>query len=388
MKALGCSCILARAWRSYALRMKLPCFKCVRTVVRAAILRPVWAIPLGLLTSVAWAQYAPLPVVVTPAKLTQHVQRSSLVGEIVPQFESDVAFQIDGEVIERFVEIGDFVVIGQPLARLNDAQQQAEITAAQALLTSARTQLGQADATLQRQTALLDQGLTTRRQYDDAIEDVARSKSALDGTEADYENTQQAITNTVLRSGAAGVVTSVAVESGQVVPPGAAVFTIATDGPLDAVFEVEEIVLTDEFGKNDIIVQLYDNPGVSAVASLREVSPMVDPTTGAVQVKLALHNPPPQMALGSVVRGTAVHGAVTADVFPATALFSQDGKPAVWVVNPDDETVSLRTIVLDSFESDAIVVTGGLSAGDLVVTRGASLLHPGQSVSIQQVSTP
>ena len=217
---------------------------------------------------------------------------------------------------------------------------------------------------------------------------MARSKSALDGTEADYENTQQAITNTVLRSGAAGVVTSVAVESGQVVPAGAAVFTIATDGPLDAVFEVDEIVLTDEFGKNDIIVQLYDNPGVSAVASLREVSPMVDPTTGAVQVKLALHNPPPQMALGSVVRGTAVHGAVTADVFPATALFSQDGKPAVWVVNPDDETVSLRTIVLDSFESDAIVVTGGLSAGDLVVTRGASLLHPGQSVSIQQVSTP
>ena len=67
-------------------------------------------------------------------------------------------------------------------------------------------------------------------------------------------------------------------------------------------------------------------------------------------------------------------------VVPAVAVqMSQDG-PYVYVVKAD-RTVELRPVTLDRQQGDLMVLAGGVSSGETVVTDGQLRLTPGTRVS-------
>ena len=55
---------------------------------------------------------------------------------------------------------------------------------------------------------------------------------------------------------------------------------------------------------------------------------------------------------------------------------------AVWIVDPERKTVSLRTVTVGHYDTFSIVVANGLSDDDLVVTAGVQALRPGQQVRL------
>ena len=68
-------------------------------------------------------------------------------------------------------------------------------------------------------------------------------------------------------------------------------------------------------------------------------------------------------------------------------MFEQDGKPAVWLVDPRSTTVSLRPVTMERFTRDTIAVTG-LEPGQTVVSAGSQTLRPGQKVEITAERKP
>ena len=67
---------------------------------------------------------------------------------------------------------------------------------------------------------------------------------------------------------------------------------------------------------------------------------------------------------------------------PAGALASANGNPAVWVVDPQDQTVSLRDVTVQRYDPDSVVIGQGLEGGEVVVTAGVHALRPGQKVRL------
>ena len=67
---------------------------------------------------------------------------------------------------------------------------------------------------------------------------------------------------------------------------------------------------------------------------------------------------------------------------PASALTRADRQPAVWIVDPASETVSLRNIEVLRFDPTRVVVAEGLDAGEIVVTLVSRLSRPGQKVRL------
>ena len=67
---------------------------------------------------------------------------------------------------------------------------------------------------------------------------------------------------------------------------------------------------------------------------------------------------------------------------PASALTEASGHPAVWVVNPQSQTVSLRNVEVARYEPAAVLISNGLQPGEVVVTAGVQSLHPGQKVRL------
>ena len=309
---------------------------------------------------------------------------TALSGEIQAEFSSDLAFQIGGQVQERLVNVGDHVTAGQVLARVGSAEQIADRDAAQAQLTAAQSRLAQSQSDLDRQQSLLGQGLVTRSAYDRAVEIVATSRSAVDSAQAALDGANEALGHTELKAFADGTVTALKVEPGQVVQAGQYGFTVANDGPREAVFHVDEGVLTDEFAKQSFTVRLFERPDISAPAVLNEIAPTIDKSTGSVRVKLKMDSPPADMTLGSVVVTTARYQVTPAIVVPASALTSANGQPAVWIVAPETHAVALRPVTLTKFDAQSLVITEGIEPGERVVTDGASLIYPQQIVAYKE----
>jgi multidrug efflux pump subunit AcrA (membrane-fusion protein) len=86
------------------------------------------------------------------------------------------------------------------------------------------------------------------------------------------------------------------------------------------------------------------------------------------------------MSIGG--RWSANSGPVVA--LPLSALFEQNGMPAVWVVDGRSGSVALRSVTVARYETDRVVIADGLAKGDVVVTAGANTLTQGQKVRVAQ----
>jgi RND family efflux transporter MFP subunit len=304
-----------------------------------------------------------------------------LTGEIRARFETNVAFRTNGKISERVAEVGQHVGPDQVLARLEPQEQQANVESAHAALNSAEAQLTQARLTFERQQSLLRGGYTTRSAYDQAEQVLRTSEAAVASAKAALGTAQEQLSYTDLRAGTAGVVTARSAEGGQVVQAGQTVFTIAQDGPRDAVFNIFEALLATPPRSRRVNVALQADPAVKATGTVREVSPTIDPASGSVKVKVGLDATPPQMTLGAAVIGAGEFQPESAVVLPWGALFRWQGRPAVWVVDSGTQTVTPKPVTVTRYVADAIVLSAGVAPGEIVVTAGVQLLRPGQKVA-------
>ena len=310
----------------------------VATIHRLTSAACVVAVALGLAAceqETNRSENPPTVVQVETVALTDYAPTVRLTGEIRAEVESDLSFRVSGRIIERTVDVGDHVTADQVLARLDPEQQQATVTAAEATVQAAEAVLRQATSTYERQKALLAQGFTTIREHDQAEEAYRTAQASLDAAQAQLGTARDQLSYTVLRAGVPGVITARNAETGQVVQVAQSVFSIAQDGPRDAVFHVYESIFTREPGEPAIELTLVSDPAVKASGTVREVSPTVDASSGTVRVKVGIENPPAAMTLGAAVIGEGRFQPCKLVVIPWSAVSSESGQPAVWTVDPE-----------------------------------------------------
>ncbi len=305
-----------------------------------------------------------------------------LTGHIAAETEASLGFRIGGRVIERLVNVGDHVDTGQDLAKLDPQDEVNALRSAQAALAAAQARLTQSRDAFERQRQLLASGHTPRSVFDQAQKELQTAQAGLDDAEARLKNQALRVSWTILQADAPGTVSAVGAEPGEVVQAGQLIVRIARRDGRDAVFDVPGRLLREAPSDPDITVRLADDPSIVAIARVREVATQADPATRTFEVKAGLTDPPAEMRLGSTVTGTMQLTSESVMAIPASALTSQDGQPAVWIVDPQKLTVSLRTIQTARFDPDTVIIEHGISIGDIVVTAGAHALHPGQEVRL------
>ena len=306
----------------------------------------------------------------------------ALTGEIKARVQTNLSFRVSGRISERTVDVGARVTPDQVLARIDPKEQKADVVSAEAAVQSAEALVRQTATAFERQKALIKDGFTTRREYDQAEETLRTAEGSLETAKAQLGTSRDALSYTELRAGAAGVITARTAEAGQVAQAAQTMFTLAQDGPRDAVFYVYEAIFLQEPSEPTITLALVSDPSITAKGIVREVSPSADTASGTVRVKIAIDNPPPGFTLGALVTGSAATKARRVVVLPWTALSTLAGKPAVWVVDGKTSAVSLKPVVVAVYETENIVIGGGLEPGEHVVTAGAKLLHPNQIVAL------
>jgi len=309
----------------------------------------------------------------------------SLTGEIQPRYQADLGFRVNGKILERPVDVGTQVKTGDLLARLDPQQFRQDLEVAKAEVAKADAEVTRSQAQEYRQRELLKNGHTTQVAYDQALKTFKTAQAQADAARAKQVQASENLGYTDLKADADGVISAIGADPGQVVSAGQMVVRLAQPGEREAVFNLAEAAFKNPPKDPIVEVKLVSNPEIKTSGKVRYLSPQADPTTRTFTVRVSLPDAPPQMRLGANVIGSVTVNEGSSITIPGSALFQKDGKPAVWLVDKDS-TVQLKPITVQRYQGDAVVVGGGLTQGDVVVTAGVQKLLPGQKVSLMEAS--
>ncbi|HEU5304219.1 MAG TPA: efflux RND transporter periplasmic adaptor subunit [Gemmatimonadales bacterium] len=285
------------------------------------------------------------PAIATADTATVEVPLS-LPSQLYVEHDATIYARSSGVVESIVVDIGSRVAPGQPLARLESADQRIA-------LAQAEERLKNATQSVERQRALTVAGVVTQADSERVELEHREAVLALRKAQRDLDLTR-------IVAPFAGVVTSRMARLHRLVEAGDSLFRVTALSPVLAAVHVPEANATSfRIGTEAEIVGLG---GVTSKARIIRASPVIDAASGTREMILQLAGAT-RLVPGSSVTvrlGSEPRNVVT---IPKTAV-DEEGYALVWA----DERTTLRALTLGSdIPGDRIEVVRGLSPGEKVV---------------------
>lgn len=287
-------------------------------------------------------------------------------GEVRARLESVVGFRVGGKMTERLVDAGTRIKAGQSLARIDPADARLAVTQAEA-----NAALAQSD--FRRAQELRDKNFVSQAALD------ARA-SAARAAEAQAQLTRNQTAYTTLVADAPGVVAAVLAEPGQVVAAGQGVMRIARDGEREVAIALPENALATIRQGAPATVKLWAD-GRAYPGKVREIAPAADPATRTFAARISIIGADPALPIGMSATVSFARSGDQTILVPLSAIFQNDGKPAVWVIDKESK-VELRAVAVERYADQGAVVRTGLNDGETIVAAGAFKLTAGEKVRV------
>jgi RND family efflux transporter MFP subunit len=293
----------------------------------------------------------------------------------------ELAFEVDGHIIDWNVEEGQPVRKGQVLSRLDPRDYQADAEAA-------RARLRLAEAEYRRESKLFASGSGTQRDLDVAT----RSR---DVSRAELRISTKALEDTKLRATFDGVIARKLVTDFRNVSAREPVLLLQDESLMEVVVDVPERDLAGGRSDMDIdawnetakpVVQLSALPGREFPVQLTELATAADPATRTFRATFTMEKPDGIAVLAGMTAKLVLTGLKTtsADDFllPVEAVVGDNNaEPFVWLVDENAMTVSKQLVTVGRITGDRIVVKDGLEGGQAIAMSGVHLLTDGMEVT-------
>jgi RND family efflux transporter MFP subunit len=320
---------------------------------------------------------SPIVRLVTPAPVTG--SKRGFTGIVGARVESNLGFRVPGKIVERLVNAGEDVKVGQPLMRIDDTDLQLALTAKRNAVAAARAVRVQVGADERRYAVLVKNGLAASPQrYEQAKAALDTATAQLAAAEAEARVAENEATYALLVADADGTVIETLGEPGQVVPAGQTVVRLAQAGPREAVIELPETIRPAIGSAAE--ASLYGDDEHRYTAHLRQLSNAADPQTRTYEARYVLDGEAAAAPLGATVTiRLASHARQPEVQVPLGAILDDGEKTGVWVLNGAASTVQFQPVQLVRVTSETAVISG-VGSGDPVVSLGAHLLQEGARV--------
>lgn len=310
----------------------------------------------------------PVEVVALGTGAIESVLRATATLEAETQVR--VIAEASRRVVELLVEEGDQVRSGQLLVRLQDAEQ----TSAMA---KAKTLFEQADREWQRQERLKEKGLTTDKEYNDALANLEQRRIEMEDAEREFGYTR-------VRATISGTITQRFIRQGDQVNPGTELFEIVDFESLVARIYVPEQELGKMSAGQPARVHAAAIRTEPFAARVDRVAPIVDARTGTVKVTVDIGGQP-GLRPGLYVDVELVTAREEAALLvPKRAILYENDRVFVFRIRDGRAArVELLPVMADV---DFVRPLSGFAVGDTVVIAGQASLKDDALVEIVQRS--
>lgn len=324
------------------------------------------------------------PVVALAVHADNAPDATSLPAQVEARYSTVLSFRVGGKIAERRVHLGDTVKAGQVLAVLDPTDLRNNAANARAQLDAAEHQLAYQKQQLARDQAQVQANLIAPAQFEQTQNAYATALAQRDSALAQMALAEDHLRYATLVADHDGVIKSEDADTGQNVEQGQAVYHLDWSGDIDIACDAPESALNSLSVGQIAKVTLPALPGKTFEARVREVAPSADPQSRTWRVKLTLNASSPELRLGMTAQvqfdsARANDGSVPFRL-PATALFHDGGKPAVWVVRPGTDKLVLRPVTVTNYGERTIDIVAGLHDGERVVMQGVHTVSAGEHV--------
>ena len=279
-------------------------------------------------------------------------------GTIHNKTETNLAFQIGGRVIHKFVKVQN----------------------AEGAVKAAQSAYELAETNAKRYRELYAQQAISKLQLDQAENQLNATSAQLQQAQASLNLSSNQNSYTNLTAPDTGIITAFNIEAGQVVAAGQSVGTLAAGHDPEAVIALPEQELAKIHVGSPANITFWALPDVTVQGVVREISPVPDPVARTYTVKITLQNPPKEVQLGMTINVNLSTTDSTNISIPLTALVKDsNGNNAVYIIR--DKKAHLVPIKTGEFGKNSVIVTSGLAKGDIVITAGTQQLQEGTAVS-------
>jgi len=303
-------------------------------------------------------------------------------GSVVSRYDGQYSFRTSGIVSERLVEFGQEVTAGQALARLNTTDASLSLQSADAQVAAAAAAQVQQNADLERSRALLGRGFVSKNEIERRQTSADQASAQLRLTTAQRELARRQLSYTVLRAAKSGVVTAVNADIGSVVAAGQPVITVSNPGQIEVAISIPEADLA-AFRRARLSVRLWNAPGIAYPGTIRLLAQAANNVTRTFDARIIFPAPSINGLIGTTAEVQAVFPVQSGVVrVPLSSITQRKGRPNVWVVSGKPLKAAPRVVTMTAMGQDAAVITSGLRPGERIVSAGAHLIQPGQSVTL------
>ena len=316
-----------------------------------------------------------------------------LPGRVSAYQVSDVRPQVNGVIQRRLFREGSIVRQGQTLYQIDPSVYRAQAAQAAANVQSARATAEAARTYVARLKPLVQTEAIAKQDYTNAVAQARQANAAIAQNSAALQSAQINLRWTRVpapitgRIGLSNFTEGALVTSGQTSP-------LTTITRLDPVYvDIQQsasdlLALRRALAQGGVIptsaqvrLVLPDGSDYGFTGTVEFSEVMVDQATGSVTVRARVPNPQSILLPGMFVRARFAQAVDTSAFLVPQPAVSRDpqGNATVWVVGPGNTAIQ-RIVKADRTQGPNWVVTGGLAAGDKVITQGTATLTPGAKV--------
>ena len=288
-----------------------------------------------------------------------------VIGTVRAKLHAAIEAKVTGKIDKMLVVPGQNVAAGDLLAELDAREIQARVDQARAIHQ-------QAEADWNRLTALWDEKVLSKAEYDTA-------KARFHVTEAALLESEALLGYSKVTAPFNGVITRKLADVGDLATPGKPLLDIEDSADLRLETDVPEAVV-DNVKIGDRLAVRIGSSEESLDGIVSEIAPAADPNSRTFLVKLDLPRAP-GLRTGQFGRAIMPVGKTSALRVPVSAVVLRGQMELVFVA--DKSHAHLRLVKTGKRVGDELEVVSGLEAGESIVATGADKLTDGQALLAQ-----
>lgn len=302
-------------------------------------------------------------------------------GELRAAREATVRAELGGSMVQVVVEEGQTVRRGALLGRIEATTLDDTRRSAESAVKSAEAALSVATREAERTQRLVAAGALAARDAEVAQSNVTAAEAQLADAKARLVSARKQLGDAVLRAPLDGIIADRAVNVGDVVSPGTALFFIIDPSSM----RLEASVPSEELGSLRIgatvqfTVRGYEQPFEGRID---RISPQADAATRQVPIFVTVANAGGRLVAGLFAEGRVVTAAAEGLVVPMNAVNTAQAAP--WVLraaNGKTEKVNV-TLGLRDARTERLQILSGVSEGDVLLRGAAQGITPGTPVNV------
>ncbi len=302
--------------------------------------------------------------------------------------ESRLSFRVPGSIIELPVKVGDKVLEGDIIAKMDTHDFVLQLQAAEAALEQAKAMERQAVSQYNRVADLYETESASRSELDAARAQQESAKASRQAATNRMNLAQNQLDYAILKAPKEGDIASVLVETNENIASGQPVVVLNSGDIAEITISLPETLIS-QIRSGESVSVTFDAipkqvfPGVvTEVAVARQNAPAFP-----VRVQLLRKSNAIRSGMSAQVQfNFNKHQDANVIIVPAYVVAEFSGEEFVYLAHPDADgfaTIQKQLVKVGGFSGDNLKILNGLKDGDIIVSAGIQFLKDKQKVRLQ-----